>query len=309
MFVQFYRSLVVRYDHVTVVRLRHIRTSIDNLLCSSLWSLYKQHAAVLCSAFTKTSVVHMNWEGLRITYRVSRHNFRANKMTTKWQAQGLVGFLLILVILAMSVPSAWATSNDTPGFGGPSLEETLAFIKDTWEACATMQSGLQRVIAKDGSLWQLDRMAKVDAVVMPPSTLRIITRLNERRKLSGVFEIQSPAETIQEFDMSTLSPHVSPERDGENIFGIRLRCARGACVTEWFSSLAIPGKSMHELKTGKVVVTSLDELVYEDRAPKDKPAEKKGEMYIPVCDQASLESLSKAFHHAIIKAGGKKPLF
>ncbi|MEK9142312.1 MAG: hypothetical protein AAB308_14755, partial [Nitrospirota bacterium] len=99
------------------------------------------------------------------------------------------------------------------------------------------------------------------------------------------------------------------EGENANLYGVRLRCARGACVTEWLASLAISGKPMHELKTGKLVVTSLDELVYEDRAPKDKPGERKGEIYIPVCDMASLDSLSKAFRHAIMKAGGKKPLF
>jgi hypothetical protein len=129
--------------------------------------------------------------------------------------------------------------------------------------------------------------------------------------LSGIFALQLPTETIQEFDLNALSPKVSAEREGENInlYGIRLRCARGACVTEWLAPLAIPGKPMHELKTGKVAVTTLEELVYEDQAPKDKPEEKKGEVYIPVCDMASLDSLSKAFHYAIVKVGGKKPLF
>lgn len=227
---------------------------------------------------------------------------------TKWRVGRLVTCLLILMT---SLTSAWATSNDAPGNEEPSLQETLVFIKDAWEACATMHSGLQRMIAKDGSLWHMDRMAKVDVVIMPPSALKITTRLNEVRKLSGIFGIQSPTERIQEFDLSALSPSVSAEREGENInlYGIRLRCARGACVTEWLASLAMPGKSMHELKTGKVVVTTLEELVYEDRAPKEKPGEKKGEVYIPVCDMASLESLSRAFQHAIMKAGGKKPLF
>lgn len=229
-------------------------------------------------------------------------------MMTKRQAGRLVTCLLVLMT---NLPHAWATSNDTPGTDGPSLEETVAFIKDTWEACATMHSGLQRMIAKDGSIWHMDRMAKVDVVVTSPSSLKIVTRLNELRKLSGIFALQSPAERIQEFDLNTLSPNVSPEREGENInlYGIRLHCTRGACATEWLAPLAIPGKSMHELKTGKVAVTSLDGLVYEDRAPKDKPGEKKGEVYIPVCDIASLESLSKALHHAILKVGGKKPLF
>lgn len=222
----------------------------------------------------------------------------------KWQ----VG-LLVTCILITSLPRAWATSNEIAGTDGPSLEETLAFIKGTWEACATMHSGLQRMTAKDGSLWHMERMAKVDVIVMPPSSLKIVTRLNERRKLSGIFALQSPTERIQEFDLNTLSPNVGPEREGENIYGIRLRCARGACVTEWLASLAISGKSMHELKTGKLTIASLEELVYEDRAPKDKPEEKKGEAYIPVCDMATLESLSKAFTHAIFKAGGKKPLF
>jgi hypothetical protein len=175
-----------------------------------------------------------------------------------------------------------------------------------------MHSGLQRMIAKDGSLWHMDRIAKVDVVAIPPSALKIVTRLNEYKKLSGIFGLQSPTERIQEFDLSLLSPDVSPEQEGEesiSLYGIRLRCARGACVTEWLASLAMPGKPMHDLKTGKLVVTSLEELVYEDHAPKDKPGEKKGEVYIPVCDKASLESLSKAFRHAIIKAGGKKPLF
>lgn len=228
---------------------------------------------------------------------------------TKWQAGRLV---TCLIILMTSLPSAWAaTSDDAAGNDGPSLEETVAFIKDTWEACATMHSGLQPMIAKDGSLWHMDRIAKVDVVVMPPSALKIVIRLNELKKLRGIFALQSPAERIQEFDLNALSPDVSPEREGENInlYGIRLRCARGACVTEWLASLAILGKPMHELKTGKVVITNLEELVYEDGAPKDKPGEKKGEVYIPVCDMASLESLSKAFHHAILKVGGKKPLF
>lgn len=228
---------------------------------------------------------------------------------TKWQAGRLV---TCLIILMTSLPSAWAaTSDDAAGNDGPSLEETVAFIKDTWEACATMHSGLQPMIAKDGSLWHMDRIAKVDVVVMPPSALKIVIRLNELKKLRGIFALQSPAERIQEFDLNALSPDVSPEREGENInlYGIRLRCARGACVTEWLASLAIMGKPMHELKTGKVAITNLEELVYEDGAPKDKPGEKKGEVYIPVCDMASLESLSKAFHHAILKVGGKKPLF
>lgn len=236
------------------------------------------------------------------TYIVA--HFTGGQMMTKWLAG-----VLVTCILLTSLPGAWATSNDTISTDGPSLEETLAFIKDTWEACATMHSGLQLMIAKDGSHWHVDRMAKVDVVVMPPSALKIVTRLNERRKLSGIFALQSPTERIQEFDLNALSPNVSPEREGENVYGIRLRCARGACVTEWQTSLAIPGKSMHELKTGKLAITSLEELVYEDRAPKDKPAEKKGEAYIPVCDAATLESLSKALNHAIVKAGGKKPLF
>lgn len=227
-------------------------------------------------------------------------------MTAKRQSGGLVTCILILMT---SLPSAAATSNDAAGTDGPSLEETLAFIKDTWDACSTMHSGLQRMMAKDGSLWHVDRMAKVEVVVIPPSALKIVTRLNELRKLSGIFALQSPAERVQEFDLNALSPSVSQEREGENIFGIRLRCARGACVTEWLASLAIPGKPMHELKTGKVTITSLEDLVYEDGTPKDKPGEKKGEGYIPVCDMASLESLSKAFHHAIVKAGGRKPLF
>jgi hypothetical protein len=229
-------------------------------------------------------------------------------MMTKWQAGRLV---TCLIILMTSLTSAWATSNDSQTDDRLSLEETLEFIKDTWEACATMQSGLQRMIAKDGSLWHMDRMAKVDVTVMPPSALKIVTRLNERRKLSGIFAIQTPVERIQEFDLNALSLNVSQEQEGENnnLYGIRLRCARGACANEWLASLAIPGKPMHELKTGKVGVTNLEELVYEDGAPKGKPGEKRGEVYIPVCDMASLESLSKAFHHAIIKVGGKKPLF
>lgn len=227
-------------------------------------------------------------------------------MMAKRRAGGLVTCILILMT---SLPGAQATSNDTAGTDGPSLEETLAFIKDTWEACSTMHSGLQRMMAKDGSLWHVDRMAKVDVVVVPPSALKVVTRLNELRKLSGIFALQAPVERVQEFDLNALSPDVNSEREGENIFGIRLRCARGACMTEWLASLAIPGKSMHDLKTGKVAVTSLEDLVYEDSTPKDKPGEKKGEGYIPVCDMASLDSLSKALHHAIVKAGGKKPLF
>ncbi len=227
---------------------------------------------------------------------------------TKFQVGRLVTYIFVLMT---SLPSAWAISNDAPGTDGPSLEETVAFIKDTWEACGTMRSGLQRMIAKDGSLWHMDRMAKVDVVVTSPSALKIVTRLNEHRKLSGIFGLQSPVERIQEFDLNALSPNVSSEQEGENInlYGVRLRCARGACVTEWPASLAISGKPMHELKTGKLAVTSLEELVYEDHAPKDKPGERKGEIYIPVCDMASLDSLSKALRHAIIKAGGKKPLF
>lgn len=227
-------------------------------------------------------------------------------MMAKRQAGGLVTCILILMT---SLPGAQATSNDTTGTDGPSLEETLAFIKDTWEACSTMHSGLQRMMAKDGSLWHVDRMAKVDVVVVPPSALTVVTRLNELRKLSGIFALQAPVERVQEFDLNALSPDVNSEREGENIFGVRLRCARGACMTEWLASLAIPGKPMHDLKTGKVAVTSLEDLVYEDSTPKDKPGEKKGEGYIPVCDMASLDSLSKALHHAIVKAGGKKPLF
>jgi hypothetical protein len=80
-------------------------------------------------------------------------------------------------------------------------------------------------------------------------------------------------------------------------------------VTEWVATLSVPGKPMHELKTGRLVVTNLEELVYEDRAPKDKAGEKNGEVSVPVCDAAAAESLSKALSHAIVKAGGKKPLF
>ncbi|MDH5740657.1 MAG: hypothetical protein OEY77_10075 [Nitrospira sp.] len=226
----------------------------------------------------------------------------------KWHAQGLA---TCLVLLMTTLPASRATSTDTPSPDGPSQDETLAFIKDTWEACATMHSGWERMTAKDGSLWHVDRMAKVDVVVMPPSTLRLVTRQNERRRLSGIFEIQTPEELIQEFDLNTLSPDVSPERAGEDatLYGIRLHCARAACVTEWVASLAIPGKPLHDLKTGKLAVTNLDELAYVDGTPKNNPGEKKGEAYVPVCDKVALESLSKAFTHAINNAGGKKPLF
>lgn len=226
----------------------------------------------------------------------------------KWCSRGLA---VCICILVTTLPTARATSNDASGVDGPSQEETLAFIKGRWEACATMRSGWQRMIAKDGSLWHVDRTAKVDVVVMPPSSLKIVTRLNERRKLSGIFEIQTPEERIQEFDLSALSPHVSRQREGEdtNLYEIGLRCAREACVTEWVASLAIPGKPLHDLKTGKVIVTSLDELVYENQPPKNNSGEKKGEASIPVCDKVALESLANAFNHAISKAGGKKPLF
>lgn len=226
----------------------------------------------------------------------------------KWRARKLA---VCICILVTTLPTARATSNDASGVDGPSQEETLAFIKGRWEVCATMHSGWQRMIAKDGSLWDVDRTAKVDVVVMPPSSLRVVTRLNERRKLSGIFEIQTPKERIQEFDLSALSPHVSRQREGEdtNLYEIGLRCARAACVTEWVASLAIPDKPIHDLRTGKLVVTSLDELVYEDQPPKNNPGEKKGEASIPVCDKMALESLANAFNHAISKAGGKKPLF
>lgn len=237
-----------------------------------------------------------------------RISFRSMELMRKWHAKGLAACICIFVT---TLPTAQATSNDTSVVDGPSQEETLAFIKGTWDVCATMNSGWQRMITKDGSLWQVDRTAKVNVVVMPPSSLRIVTRLNERRKLSGIFEIQAPEERIQEFDLSALTPHVSRQRDGEdtNLYEIGLRCAHAACMTEWVASLAIPGKPLHDLRTGKLAVTNLDELVYSDQPPKNSQEERKGEISIPVCDRPSLESLSKAFQHAIIKAGGKKPLF
>lgn len=216
-----------------------------------------------------------------------------------------------LVILMTGLPCVWAGPNESSDEEGPSLEETLAFIKDTWDACSTMRSGLQRMAPKDGAPWQMDRTAKVNVVLRPPSGLQLTTRLNERMRLSGALDLQTPIEKIQEFDLNAMSPNVNPEREGEgtNLYGIRLRCTRAACVTEWAAALSMPGKPMHDLKTGRLVVTNLEELVYEDRAPKDKPGERKGEISLPVCDAAAVESLSKALSHAIIKAGGKKPLF
>jgi hypothetical protein len=169
----------------------------------------------------------------------------------KWYVRGLA---TCIVILMTTLPSARAISSDTPSTEGPSQDKTLAFIKDTWEACATMHSGWQRMTAKDGSLWHVDRMAKVDVIVIPPSALRLITRHNERRRLSGIFEIQTLEELIQAFDLNALSPNVSPERAGQDatLYGIRLVCARAACVTEWVASLTIPGKPLHDLKTGKL---------------------------------------------------------
>ena len=226
----------------------------------------------------------------------------------KWRMKwGVVGFFLLLT----GLPVVWAGSNESVDPEGPSLEETMAFIKDTWEACATMRSGLQRMAPKDGAPWQMDRTAKVDVEIRPPSSLQLITRLNERMRFGGALDLQSPVEKIQEFDLNAMSPNVSSEREGEgtNLYGIRLRCTRAACVTEWVATLSMPGKPMHDLKIGRLVVTNLEELVYEDRAPKDKPGEKKGELSLPVCDAAVAESLSKALNHAISKAGGKKPLF
>lgn len=226
----------------------------------------------------------------------------------KWRMKwGVVGFFLLLT----GLPVVWAGSNESVDPEGPSLEETMAFIKDTWEACATMRSGLQRMAPKDGAPWQMDRTAKVDVVVRPPSGLQFTTRLNERMRFGGALDLQAPVEKIQEFNLNAMSPNVSSEREGEgtNLYGIRLRCTRAACVTEWVATLSMPGKPMHDLKIGRLVVTNLEELVYEDRAPKDKPGEKKGELSLPVCDAAAAESLSKALSHAIVKAGGKKPLF
>ena len=233
---------------------------------------------------------------------------KGNDMMAKWQVGwAVVGCLLLLI----GLPVVWAGPDENSDAGGPSLEETLVFIKDAWDACATMRSGLQRMAPKDGAPWQMDRTAKVDVVVRPPSSLQFITRLNERMRLSGALDLQAPVEKVQEFDLRAMSPDVSLEREGEgtNLYGIRLRCTRAACVTEWVATLSMPGKPMHDLKTGRVVVTNLEELVYEDRAPKEKPGEKKGELSLPVCDAAAAESLSKALSHAIIKAGGKKPLF
>ncbi|MBS0153620.1 MAG: hypothetical protein JSS38_03440 [Nitrospira sp.] len=229
-------------------------------------------------------------------------------MMAKWRMKwGVVGFFLLLT----GLPVVWAGSNESVDPEGPSLEETMAFIKDTWEACATMRSGLQRMAPKDGAPWQMDRTAKVDVEIRPPSSLQLITRLNERMRFGGALDLQSPVEKIQEFDLNAMSPNVSSEREGEgtNLYGIRLRCTRAACVTEWVATLSMPGKPVHDLKIGRLVVTNLEELVYEDRAPKDKPGEKKGELSLPVCDAAAAESLSKALSHAIVKAGGKKPLF
>ncbi|MBK9305764.1 MAG: hypothetical protein IPM58_01415 [Nitrospira sp.] len=226
----------------------------------------------------------------------------------KWNATRLAACIGLLVT---TLPTTRAISNDASGVEGPSQEETLAFIKGTWDVCATMRSGWQRMIATDGSLWQVDRTAKVNVAVMAPSSLRIVTRLNERKKLSGIFEIQAPEERIQEFDVSALSPNISRQRDGEdtNLYEIGLRCAHTACITEWVAPLAIPGKPLQDLRTGKLAVTNLDELVDADQPSAKSPGEKKGEISIPVCDRASLESLSKAFQHAIIISGGKKPLF
>lgn len=220
---------------------------------------------------------------------------------------GGVGLFLLLT----GLPPVWAGSNESADPEGPSLEATLAFVKDTWDACATMRSGLQRMAPKDGTPWQMDRTAKVEVVVRPPFGLQLITRLNERMRFGGAVDLQAPVEKIQEFDLSAMSPTVSPEREGEgtNLYGVRLRCTRAACVSEWVAALSMPGKPMHDLKTGRVVVTNLEELVYEDRAPKDKPGERKGEVSLPICDAAAVESLSKALSHAITKAGGKKPLF
>ncbi|MHC9062724.1 hypothetical protein ACYX34_08550 [Nitrospira sp. CMX1] len=229
-------------------------------------------------------------------------------MMAKWRMKwGVVGFFLLLT----GLPVVWAGSNESVDPEGPSLEETMAFIKDTWEACATMRSGLQRMAPKDGAPWQMDRTAKVDVVVRPPSGLQFTTRLNERMRFGGALDLQAPVEKIQEFNLNAMSPNVSSEREGEgtNLYGIRLRCTRAACVTEWVATLSMSGKPIHDLKTGRFVVTNLEELVYEDRAPKDKPGEKKGELSLPVCDAAVAESLSKALNHAISKAGGKKPLF
>ncbi|MBS0149485.1 MAG: hypothetical protein JSR31_00990 [Nitrospira sp.] len=229
-------------------------------------------------------------------------------MMAKWQVGwAVIGCFFFLIGLS----TVWAGSSEGPDPEGPSLEETMVFIKGTWEACATMRSGLQRMAPKDGAPWQMDRTAKVDVVIRPPSGLQLTTRLNERMRLSGALDLQAPVEKVQEFDLSAMSPNVSPEREGEgtNLYGVRLRCTRAACITEWVTTLSLPGKPMHDLKTGRLVVTNLEELVYEDRAPKDKPGEKKGELSLPVCDAAAAESLSKALSHAISKAGGRKPLF
>ena len=143
-----------------------------------------------------------------------------------------------ICILVMTLPTARAISNNTSVLDGPSQEETLAFIKGRWDVCATMQSGWQRMLAKDGSLWQVNRTAKVNVAIIPPSSLSIVTRLNERRKLSGVLELQAPEERIQEFDLSALSPNVNRQRDGEdtNLYEIGLRCANAACAPLWLCS-------------------------------------------------------------------------
>lgn len=249
-------------------------------------------------------------ERLQIDYNpFSLHcGLKGNGMMAKWQVGlAVVGFFLLLI----GLPIVWAGSGEGSDPEGPSLEETMAFIKDTWEACATMRSGLQRMAPKDGAPWQMDRTAKVDVVLRPPFGLQLTTRLNERMRLSGALDLQAPVEKVHEFNLSAMSPNVSLERegDGTNLYGIRLRCTRAACITEWVATLSLPGKSIHDLKTGRLIVTNLEELVYEDRAPKDKPGERKGELSLPVCDAAAAESLSKALNHAISKAGGKKPLF
>lgn len=216
-----------------------------------------------------------------------------------------VGWVVFALVVSFHTPVSWAYSGDQPTSDGPSLEETVAFIRDSMVGCGKFSGKkVETWRGADGSPFQMTIIIETKVIgVSSPNATKVEVQSRSREKLvRGDFSsaVASSVISADVLPLESLSPDVSVEKSQFNLHSILLKCTQGACIQKIKTNLEDDHRVTQSFKP-------LEELLIPKHHSEEK--ESSNEAVFSLCSKAVADSLAKAFNHAITKAGGKKPLF
>ncbi|MGB4069946.1 MAG: hypothetical protein WBK08_18115 [Nitrospira sp.] len=240
-----------------------------------------------------------------------------------WATVGLIG-----LSVSVNISPSWSQSREKATEDGPSLEDTFAFIKDTFLGCGGFlaQETIGQYTDKNGNpiTGPIHHESFAESILLQ-SPYHVRLEIRSRWRLSHMGEgrkskiAANPILYSFEFNLNELNPGSAVAAFDSNlkIWVVGFKCSRGACITIDFTHLDSAYKPFKleealdinkELLLREIRVGWLESL---KGLVKSKYQEqiKQNELAISVCNEDSAQSLAKAFTHAISKAGGKKPLF